>query len=187
VAYGQYGCVTDHEQMMGTANEILWAAAFMSAIALALLSARADQCDVAAAKLTEAIQGVTAARQNDSGGAADAVNLTTSAASEASVDCPTETGFPIDLFVAWDGAFPPGSFYDFAGRAGHIVAGAAEKDIRDGAKLCQQTALRGLNGETVQFIHGSAYFECQAFGRDDGGTAISIYARRDAPRGAEVK
>jgi hypothetical protein len=159
---------------------ILWVA-----IALTPVAARADQCDVKAAELTSAIPGVTAVRQHNNL-VADAIHLTTSAVSEASIDCPTETGFPIDLFVSWNGAYPPGSFFDFAGRAGHIVVGATEQDIRDGAKLCQQRALGG-RGETQQFAHGSAYIECQAFSRDGGGTSISIWARKDAPQGADVR
>jgi hypothetical protein len=159
----------------------------MLAIALTPFAAHADECDVKAAELTAAISGVTAARQKDSGGVADAIDLITEAASEASVDCPTDMGFPIDMFVAWHGAFPPGSFFDFAAHAGHIVVGAAEADIWDGAKLCQQTALRGAEGDSVHLIHGSAYFECEASNRDGGGTAISIYARKDAPNGVEVK
>jgi hypothetical protein len=100
---------------------------------------------------------------------------------EASVDCPTTTGFPADLYVNWNGAFPPASFYKFAGRAAHIVVGVSEKAAQVGAMKCQQAALRA-DDEMDQLIFGDAYFECQAFSRDGGGTAITIYSASAAPQ-----
>lgn len=139
----------------------------------------ADECDMKVAEIVSSEVGVSATRNTPP--QIDLAKIESPFTSEASIDCPTDTGFPIDLFVNWDGAYPPKSFYDFAGRVGHVVVGAPEADIRDGAMLCQRKAL-GSEDETAHLMHGGAYFECQAFSRDGGGTAISIYNRKDVPR-----
>jgi hypothetical protein len=143
-------------------------------------SVQADECDARVAALVSSGIGVTAdnSRRNSIN---NAIEITSKYVNEASVECPTNTGFPIDLYVNWNGAFPPASFYKFAGRAAHIVVGVSEKAARVGAMKCQQAALRADN-ELAQTTFGDAYFECQAFSRDDGGTAISIYPASAVPQ-----
>jgi hypothetical protein len=108
----------------------------------------------------------------------NSIEIASKYANEASVECPfsTRSGvpIPIDLYVNWDGAFPPASFYEFAGRAAHIVVGVSEQAARMGAMRCEQKALRAAH-EMAQLVFRDAYFECQAFSRDGGGTAITIY------------
>jgi hypothetical protein len=168
----------DHEPTMNIARSVV-----MFAIALIPFAACGDQCAVSAAKLAKLIPGVTVLRSHH-GDVVDSINLTTSAASEVSIDCPA-SGSPIDLYVVWSGAFPPGSFYDFVARAAHVVIGAADKDVQGGAELCQQAAL--MSGVPVHLNRGDAYIECQADSHDDGDTVISVYARKDAPGGADVR
>jgi len=137
--------------------------------------ARADGCDAIAAALAASEPGlVVTGRQNNY------ITIDDRFASEVSMACPTSEGFPIDLTVNWSGAFPPASFYSFAGRAGHVVVEAQEREISEGSKRCAQTALRSKE-ETATLTFGRAYFECTAFSRDGGATSISIYRSVDAP------
>src|ERR1700690_4369566 len=150
-----------------------------SAMVLASLTwpntARADDCDaIAAALVASEVGAVVTGRQNNY------ISINDRFAAEVSIGCPTSDGFPIDLTLNWKGAFPPASFYAFAGRAGHIVIGAPEKDVSEGARRCAQAALRSKD-ETASLTLGLAYFECTAFSRDSGATDISIYRASDAP------
>lgn len=145
-----------------------------------VIGARADECDARVAALIASENGVTASssRRNSIN---NAIEIMSKYVNESSVDCPTNTSFPIDLYVNWNGAFPPASFYKFAGRAAHIVVGVSEKAARVGAMKCQQAALRA-NDEMAQMTFGDAYFECQAFSHDGGGTAITIYSASAVPQ-----
>jgi hypothetical protein len=138
-------------------------------------TAHADDCDAIAAALAASEAGaVVTGRENNY------ITINDRFAAEVSIACPTPEGFPIDLTVNWKGAFPPATFYAFAGRAGHIVVGAPEKEVSEGARRCAQAALRSKD-ETASLTFGLAYFECTAFSRDGGATDISIYRASDAP------
>jgi hypothetical protein len=94
--------------------------------------------------------------------------------SEMSVGC---TFRPPDLFMSWDGAYPPTSFYDLLGRVGHIVTGGQAAQVRDGAARCQRAALKSKSELSDLTIAGIS-FECQAFARGGGGTSITLYRKR---------
>jgi hypothetical protein len=147
-----------------------------AALASFSTASRADQCDVIAANLAASEAGIQAVgARSEIGG----ITFSDPFASEVSIDCPTSYGAPIDLDVNWHDAYPPASFYAFAGRAGHIVTGATVRDAAEGTRRCVQMAL-GASDEHGQLTFGTAYFECQAFSRDGGGADIAIFNAKNA-------
>ena len=143
-------------------------------------SAHADECDAKAAELVAREGATVVGERTEAGG----VTMKHPLATEVAVECPIRAGgggIPLDLYLNWDGAFPPRTFYEFAGRAGHIVTGAPANAIKEGAMKCQQAALRRGPGppffESAEMTFKGISFECQAFTRDGGGTAITIYRK----------
>jgi len=134
-------------------------------------AALADECEAIVADLV-AREGAIAEQRTPAG----QIPLKHPLASEVVVECPTAPGAPIDLYLNWDGAFPPRTFYEFAGRAGQIVTAAQAGVVKQGAMKCQRAALRSRN-EMANTTVGGIAFECQAFTRDGGGTAITIYRK----------
>jgi hypothetical protein len=133
----------------------------------------ADECDAKVAALEGQEEGATVVgKRTEAGG----ITLKDPFATEVAIECAIPGDGSLDLYLNWDGAFPPPTFYEFAGRAGHIVLDAPANTIREGAIKCQQAALRASN-EISSLTFGGISFECQAFIRDGGGTAITIYRR----------
>jgi hypothetical protein len=136
------------------------------------VSARADECDDKAAEIVASEGAVVVGSRTEQGG----ITLKHPLATEVAVECPVGGGIPMDLYLNWDGATPPQSFYEFAGRAGSIVTGAPSPLVRDGARRCQQAALNS-HTEFAELKVGAISFECQAFAHGGGGTAITIYRK----------
>ncbi|KTT33286.1 hypothetical protein NS201_05185 [Pseudomonas oryzihabitans] len=90
---------------------------------------------------------------------------------EVNVGC--ELGKP-NVLVMWQGQNPDQAYYELVGRLGQAVSGGKPAQLIQAAKSCRQQALKD-SAETSQVEQPGFAIECQAFARDDGGTAISIY------------
>lgn len=144
-------------------------ASLLSLVITVAVPTCADECDLAGAALA-AVPGVSGGERTRN----HIVKFHHWAVSEMSIGCAMERSLPMELFLAWDGAYPPNDFYVLAGKAGHAVIGGAASAISTGAQRCQKKAL-GSKDELAQTAEGGVGFECQAFSRDGGGTTISIY------------
>jgi hypothetical protein len=145
------------------------------ALAVAIFSlvgsrlALADECDAAAANLAMQI-GASVIRRSE----ANMIFLKHPKIADIHVGCPMIPTQHPDLWMAWDDAAPPAWFFDLAAHAAGILSGASEPTIRRGAIACWQAALRSKDEMSDITSHGVTY-QCQAFVRDGGGTALDIF------------
>jgi hypothetical protein len=135
-------------------------------------SVRGTECDALAAQLVVEI-GASLDRRSSS-----RVILRHPQMESLSVGCLMSDAAPAlfnpDLFVSYNGAFPPAAFFKLASRAGQIVTGAKSELIERGSMRCHRAALRARD-ELADLKIGQVSFECQAFTRDDGATSIKIF------------
>jgi hypothetical protein len=128
-------------------------------------TALADECDAIAAHVAAEVPGSTSERRSSSN-----VFLKHGDAESFQITCIPE---PPGLFISWQGAHPPVTFFDLVAKAGSVVVAAPARTVRAGATACHQEALTSAGG-MVRNVFEGVWFECHAF---DGGTRISIYRK----------
>jgi hypothetical protein len=153
-----------------------WGSALLlcfSAIALAVQPARADDCDVMAAKIVAAVPGTQFVRRSTAG---SRLLLQHRLASEFVLLCYLD---PMRLGIDSPDTFPTAAFFDVAAHAASIVSEVSQATVRSHLVKCHQEALAG--NETAKSWTADLWVECHAspaFGRSE----FTIRANR-APKG----
>jgi hypothetical protein len=149
----------------------------IAAIVLAALAAdvqtsalAADDCDLLAAKITASYGGATVDRRTE----ANIILFRHPAIGGFSLVCAKYSGENPAVSLSADTAYPSAAFWDAAGQLGTLVTGAPTKNIVAGDQRCQRSALKSSD-ELAELQATGLKFECQAFTRDGGGTAITVY------------
>ncbi len=148
-----------------TITNIANLAAFVACITPA--AAIAGQCEAIAAMLIQT-ENLAFVRKSPSG---QNTFLSGPLMSELSVSCSEASP---SIFFATEAAFPSKAFFAFASRAGSIASGRPAKSILKLLNECHQAALKD-SSELATAKTGPLLVECQAFTRDGGGTAFSVY------------
>ena len=82
----------------------------------------------------------------------------------------------IGVYVRWDAAEPPASFFDLAAKAGVAATGELISTLGMAIRNCHRAALQGRT-EFAATETPMAKIECQAFTREGGGTSVSIWVK----------
>ena len=147
-------------------------------LVMALLSVslpvEADECDRIVENLIAQTRGLQLDKRVLAEGV-DIVYLKHPQAKALSVFCPAPPMMSPALSADWLEGAPPPSYFELIGRLGSILTGASSDDIRAGAIECQKRALSAKD-EEGDLESSGIRFECQAFTRAGGGTAM-IFAR----------
>lgn len=101
------------------------------------------------------------------------VQLSHPAAASFSVSCALLPSMGGDVFLSFDGQFPPGDWFTLAGLAGAVITKAPAGAIAAKTRECQRRALKD-EWETGEIDVFGAHLECQAFTRDGGGMSINV-------------
>jgi hypothetical protein len=138
------------------------------------LSVRADECDRIVENLIAQTPGLQLDKRMLAEGV-DIVYLKHPQAKALSVFCPAPPMFSPALSADWLESLPPPSYFELIGKLGSILTGVSADAISAGAIECQKRAL-GAKDEEGDLEESGIRFECQAFTRAGGGTAM-IFAR----------
>jgi hypothetical protein len=150
----------------------LWMAACLMCSCAAGV-ARADECDALVGRLIAQVPELTLESRAKNAGAADVVYLKHPQAKELSIFCPAP-GVPWPaLNVDWPDGLPPAGYFQLIGQMGGIMTETPADVIRTGAMKCQQQALAAKD-EAADTETSGVSFECSAFTRDGGSTAITL-------------
>ena len=82
----------------------------------------------------------------------------------------------IGVFVRWDAADPPAAFFDLATKAGVATTGEIMSTLGMAIRNCHRAALQGRT-EFAAIETPMSKIECQAFTREGGGTAVSVWVK----------
>jgi hypothetical protein len=82
----------------------------------------------------------------------------------------------IGVFVRWDAADPPAAFFDLATKAGVATTGEIMSTLGMAIRNCHRAALQGRT-EFAATETPMSKIECQAFTREGGGTAVSVWVK----------
>ena len=145
------------------------------ALLLVAFPAQADECD----RIVENLIARTPDLQLDKRMLAEGVDivyLKHPQAKALSVFCPAPPMLSPALSADWLEGLPPPSYFQLIGKLGSILTGVSADAISAGAIECQKRALAAKE-EEGDLESSGIRFECQAFTRAGGGTAL-ILARR---------
>ncbi len=135
--------------------------------------AYADECDAITGQMIASVTGVRLEKRQPVEGATDIVYLNHVDASLIAIYCP-QAGVPWPVLnVDWAKSLPPPAYFNLVGRLGSVMTGLSAKAITKGARKCQKLALAS-NDELGDLEVGGITYECQAFTRDGGATAMTI-------------
>jgi hypothetical protein len=134
-----------------------------------------DACDPLIANVVQATDAAFE-RRSPSG---EVVFFKHPAAEELTLQCPTPIFTHPDINAAFDGSYPPGTFFDLIALTANAALGLKRRDARAASVECHRQAL-GDKYEVATVERGEAHVECQAFTRDGGATSIGVFWK-DAP------
>ena len=143
------------------------------AFVLASLPVRADKCDGIVANLIAQTPGLQRDKRVLAEGV-DIVYLKHPQAKALSVFCPAPPMLQPALSSDWLQGLPPPSYFQLIGKLGSILTGVSAEAISEGAIECQKRALANKEGEDGAFDANGVRFECQAFVKAGGGTALIL-------------
>jgi len=137
------------------------------ALLLLALPAKADECD----GIVEALIARVDKRVLAEG--VDIVYLKHPQAKALSVFCPAPSMSAATLSSDWLEGLPPPSYFRLIGKLGSILTGVSADAISAGAIECQKRALASKE-EDGNLDSSGIRFQCQAFIRSGGGTALTL-------------
>jgi hypothetical protein len=143
------------------------------ALLLTAPPARADECDSIIANLITQTPGLQLDKRVLAEGV-DIVYLKHPQAKALSVFCPAPPLSSPALSSDWLQGLPPPTYFQLVGNLGSILTGVSADAIRAGAIECQKRALANKEGEDADVEASGVRFECQAFMRAGGGTALVL-------------
>ena len=135
--------------------------------------ARADECDVIAARIAAAVSAEVKERTP-----ANIFLMDHPLLGGLSLSCPSRNDkgrvvLPAAITFEEDTAYPGGAFYALVGQIGEIVTGVPHGRIERGAMRCQQAALNSwTDGDELKYRRVS--FACHASARS-GATTITLH------------
>jgi len=145
------------------------------ALLLVTFPAKADECDTIVENLIAQTPGLQLDKRVLAEGI-DIVYLKHPQAKALSVFCPAPPMSPPALSSDWLQGLPPPSYFQLIGKLGSILTGVSADAISAGAIECQKRALAAKE-EDGDLESNGIRFECQAFTRAGGGTALIISRR----------
>jgi hypothetical protein len=154
------------------------------AILLLALPAKPDECDGIVETLIAQTPDLRVDKRVLAEGV-DIVYLKHPQAKALSVFCPAPPMSAAALSLDWLEGLPPPSYFQLIGKLGSILTGVSADAISAGAIECQKRALASKE-EDGDLDSGGIRFQCQAFIRSGGGTALTLARSANWPLSVRI-